>query len=1020
QGASVNVDLSDKTGNTPLLCALEKRLFDIVHDLLTHNASANLSDELGKTPLQVACSFEEDHIDIVGELLTHGATVDKADKYGKTPLLIAVKAGNLNIARKLLNHGASINLADKNHDTPLLLAIKEGHLEILKALLAHGADIDRLIHWPHSSLNYESSIRYSSLFDRVDYKAYNPKEEKTPLSFAVQKGNVDIVNALLAHGARVDKINKASLLLAAEEGYFDIFEVILAHDARFNALDEFGNTLLLLATEKKRFDVVKGLVERGTPIHLTDTDGKTPVLPVLEIIPAEDVNYWKKPFYNRHIYRDNFDFEHSPSDLEAHTKAPQLLVSPKRLSEIIRTVEHDLDFDGNGVDIDIVNMYCTTPLLLASEKGYVDIVSELLDHGGDVNMPNKNGQTPLVLACINGHLDTVKMLLVRGAAVDQPDKNGNAALLLTSERGHVEILKIILAAGADINRKNNEGKSAMDVGNDDVKVLISTFEDAAIISRGNEKTARDTYSIKTAIEFLQNGSDYTHQIMPDLQATASTIFSQACEIEVHRESVLTVVLMIDRIIRHYAVKGCIEDNFTLVHALKDVVNFFQAILESTQIWKIQLNDDPQELSKIENVASNLIHLQDSLQHATKNLNLDLNVQVMGSMEDLSDKFASTMDKMKDLDRYLQQFWTKSEEGQRMDELSEIVVQLQRGLEHYQRQLVLRNVSQNNDLELLVKSSQDKIINLVNDIRKSHEIPDSFRIDTSETWILSSNEVEFDPSDMSTVLGRGGYGTVFKGKYFGQNVAVKRFDQIFLPDSADAEKAIGKEIKAWKNISHKPYILSLVGVCTKIPVPILVSELCKTNIRRFIRDNPETLLPLVCQFAKGLETMHVEGIIHRDLKGDNVLITFQNTVAISDFGLGRTVTSLEKTTIAGTKAGTLNWMSPEQYFKPRSVTTKSDVWSFGMTLWEILCNDIPFRNASQEEYETSMFQNEDDRPEKPENFDCKLEPLWTLITMCWKLDPSKRPSAVEIVNFLESHYSSEINSRTMGRFPLQSA
>ncbi|KAH9123467.1 hypothetical protein LEN26_009936 [Aphanomyces euteiches] len=274
-------------------------------------------------------------------------------------------------------------------------------------------------------------------------------------------------------------------------------------------------------------------------------------------------------------------------------------------------------------------------------------------------------------------------------------------------------------------------------------------------------------------------------------------------------------------------------------------------------------------------------------------------------------------------------------------------------------------------------------------------------------MLSSGEVEFDPNDHSLVLGRGGFATVFKGRYYGQAVAVKRFDQIVNMDSVGLEKMIAKEINGWKDISHERYILTLIGVCTKTPTPILVSELCRTNIRRYIRDRPEMLLRLVYQFACGLACLHKANIIHRDIKGDNVLITFQNTVAIADFGLSRTVTSLENTNTSVKRAGTLNWMSPEQYFMPRSVTAKSDVWSFGMTLWEILCDETPFRQCSEYEFRDEIYQRENDRPEKPENLRPDHEPLWTLITKCWRLKPEARPSADEIVEVLKNEFASQL-------------
>ncbi|KAH9148373.1 hypothetical protein AeNC1_019405, partial [Aphanomyces euteiches] len=96
-------------------------------------------------------------------------------------------------------------------------------------------------------------------------------------------------------------------------------------------------------------------------------------------------------------------------------------------------------------------------------------------------------------------------------------------------------------------------------------------------------------------------------------------------------------------------------------------------------------------------------------------------------------------------------------------------------------------------------------------------------------------------------------------------------------------------------------------------------------------------------------------------------------AISDFGLSRTAVSLENTKTGAKRSGTLNWMSPEQYFKSHSVTAQSDIWSFGMTLWEILCDDIPYKDYGPYEIPEAI-QSEDQRPEKPGDLKLHLEPL----------------------------------------------
>ncbi|CAK4160514.1 unnamed protein product [Aphanomyces euteiches] len=283
------------------------------------------------------------------------------------------------------------------------------------------------------------------------------------------------------------------------------------------------------------------------------------------------------------------------------------------------------------------------------------------------------------------------------------------------------------------------------------------------------------------------------------------------------------------------------------------------------------------------------------------------------------------------------------------------------------------------------------------------------------WEVSPEDLQVDFNDSKAILGIGGFATVFKGTYQGQSVlashrfgrftcAVKRLHRVPRTDLDDLRRLIALEINGWRQISHEPYILTLLGVCTTIPTPIIVTELCQTNIRRYVRDHPETLLPVVYQFAKGLVSIHNANLIHQNLKADNVLVTFQKKVVIADFGESLLAQDVSPDTQA---RGTLNWMSPEQYLNPQSMTTKTDIWSFGMTLREVLCNETPYRNCMEHEFRDEIFCSKDDRPEKPDALDPQLEPLWTLITMCWQLNPEARPSAVGIVAFLEMHFSAQV-------------
>ncbi|KAH9113522.1 hypothetical protein AeMF1_012291 [Aphanomyces euteiches] len=412
----------------------------------------------------------------------------------------------------------------------------------------------------------------------------------------------------------------------------------------------------------------------------------------------------------------------------------------------------------------------------------------------------------------------------------------------------------------------------------------------------------------------------------------------------------------------------------------------------------------QRQATIQVINTKIVRLQDRLRQAANYLNVDLYIQVVGYVNDRTAGFKSMIETMNDLDKRLEAIANLPSLRQQMDKFDELKIQMQRGLEHYTRQVEVENITQNKEFEYQIKICQNQIEDTAKIMSQKNKT--RYGIEKIESWMLSSDDINFEPDNINSALGRGGFATVFRGLYHGQYVAVKRFDQILVADSPDLEKLIVKEVKAWKDISREPYILTLIGVCTKIAMPIQVSELCQTNIRRYVRYSTDALIPMIYQFACGLLSLHNASIIHRDLKGDNVLITFQNTVAIADFGLSRAVMTLDESKTGNERCGTLNWMSPEQYWTPDAVTVKSDIWSFGMTMWEVLCNDIPYKDYGTYEIPDAIV-SDDERPNKPEDLSLHLEPLWKLITMCWQVDPAARPFAVDIVDYLKKHYGTEL-------------
>ncbi|KAI9338931.1 kinase-like domain-containing protein [Zopfochytrium polystomum] len=213
-------------------------------------------------------------------------------------------------------------------------------------------------------------------------------------------------------------------------------------------------------------------------------------------------------------------------------------------------------------------------------------------------------------------------------------------------------------------------------------------------------------------------------------------------------------------------------------------------------------------------------------------------------------------------------------------------------------------------------------------------------------MISSRDVKFIEQDLYR-LGRGVSSVVYKGKLAGRGlVAVKvfKFDDV-TPDQIEIN--IVKEVRAWQDVSDHPNILTLFGVSTNNKY-LLVSELCESTARKHLgglrkrkEDWCRAIVSILGDTANALRYIHEQNIVHRDVKGNNILIRSDGSAALGDFGLARRIGSLSSTTTTQSK-GTLNWCSPEQLSGPLSqLTAKTDTWSFGMTIFELLKDENPY-------------------------------------------------------------------------------
>lgn len=261
---------------------------------------------------------------------------------------------------------------------------------------------------------------------------------------------------------------------------------------------------------------------------------------------------------------------------------------------------------------------------------------------------------------------------------------------------------------------------------------------------------------------------------------------------------------------------------------------------------------------------------------------------------------------------------------------------------------------------------------------------------TENSKLGKDNTELKDYQLGDCLGKGAFGSVFRALNMGtgETVAVK---QVKLADLPKSElRVITLEIDLLKNLDH-PNIVKYHGFVKSTESLNIILEYCENGSLHSISKNfgkfPENLVGLyMSQVLHGLLYLHEQGVIHRDIKGANILTTKQGLVKLADFGVATRTTTLHESSVVGTPY----WMAPE-VIELSGATTASDIWSLGCTVIELLDGKPPYHKL-QPMHALFRIVN-DDHPPLPEGASPVVRDF---LMQCFQKDPNLRVSARKLL------------------------
>ncbi|RDB23999.1 Serine/threonine-protein kinase STY17 [Hypsizygus marmoreus] len=242
------------------------------------------------------------------------------------------------------------------------------------------------------------------------------------------------------------------------------------------------------------------------------------------------------------------------------------------------------------------------------------------------------------------------------------------------------------------------------------------------------------------------------------------------------------------------------------------------------------------------------------------------------------------------------------------------------------------------------------------------------------------------------VAKGTFNDVFIGEWLDEQRVALRLPRT-LTNNTDVQKRFQREVAIWRSLDH-PNVVPLYGIVYIGEDVYSVSPWMENGTAiQYVQTHPTAdRLQILSEAASGLEYLHLNGIVHGDLRGANILISSDGVAGLSDFGLSK---FLEDCGQGMTASPSVNprWFAPELLRQTDPLSTHSDVWSFAMVCLELMTGEQPFSRISRD----IIVLRELDQGKLPERPGRQItaqglsDDLWVLMKKCWHKRPESRPS-----------------------------